>query len=55
MMGVGRLGGIAGSFLVAELARRQFGFGAIFAIVAMAGVAAMAALLVKMAVEPRRG
>jgi AAHS family 4-hydroxybenzoate transporter-like MFS transporter len=55
MMGVGRLGGIAGSFLVAELARRQFGFGAIFAIVAVAGVAAMAALLVKMAVEPRRG
>jgi AAHS family 4-hydroxybenzoate transporter-like MFS transporter len=55
MMGVGRLGGIAGSFLVAELARRQFGFGGIFAVVALAGVAAMAALLVKMAAEPRRG
>jgi AAHS family 4-hydroxybenzoate transporter-like MFS transporter len=54
MMGVGRLGGIAGSFLVAELARRQFGFGGIFAVVALAGVAAMAALLVKMATEPRR-
>ena len=53
MMGFGRLGGIAGSFLVAELARLQFGFGAIFGVVALAGVAAMLALLVKMAAEPR--
>ncbi len=54
MMGVGRLGGIAGSFLVAELARREFGFGGIFAVVAIAGVAAMVALLVKMAAEPKQ-
>ncbi|UVW30226.1 MFS transporter [Massilia sp. H6] len=54
MMGVGRLGGIAGSFLVAELARRQFGFDGIFAVVALAGVAATIALLVKMALEPGR-
>ena len=52
MMGIGRLGGIAGSFLVAELARREFGFGGIFAVVALAGVAATIALLVKMAAEP---
>ena len=55
MMGVGRLGGIAGSFLVAELARRQFGIGGIFGVVALAGVAAMGALLVKMVAEPRQG
>jgi len=51
MMGVGRLGGIAGSFLVAELARLRFGIEGIFGIVALAGVAAMAALLVKLAAE----
>lgn len=54
MMGVGRLGGIAGSFLVAELARRQFGIEGIFAVVALAGVLAMLALLVKLALAPKR-
>nr|WP_306393472.1 MFS transporter [Massilia sp. REN29] len=49
MMGFGRLGGIAGSFLVAELARLQFGIGGIFAVVALAGAVAAVALLVKMA------
>jgi AAHS family 4-hydroxybenzoate transporter-like MFS transporter len=47
MMGVGRFGGVAGSFLVAELARRQVGFESIFAIIAVAGVLATLALLVK--------
>jgi len=48
MMGIGRFGGIAGSFLVAELARRQWGFTGTFAVVAMAGVVATIALLVKL-------
>jgi len=47
MMGVGRFGGIAGSFFVAELARRQVGFAVIFASVAAAGLIAAVALLVK--------
>jgi AAHS family 4-hydroxybenzoate transporter-like MFS transporter len=47
MMGIGRFGGIAGSFLVAELARRAFGFTGTFAVVALAGVVAALALLVK--------
>jgi AAHS family 4-hydroxybenzoate transporter-like MFS transporter len=47
MMAVGRFGGIAGSFLVAELARRHVGFAAIFATVAGAGLLAAIALLVK--------
>ena len=51
MMGVGRLGGIAGSFLVAELARLRFGIEGIFGVVALAGVVATLALLVKLAVE----
>ena len=37
MLGLGRFGGIAGSFLVAELARRQLTFSEIFAIVAYPG------------------
>ena len=51
MMGIGRLGGIAGSFLVAELARLRFGIEGIFGVVALAGVAATLALLVKLAAE----
>jgi len=47
MMGVGRFGGVAGSFLVAELARRQMGVEQIFGVVAIAGVFAALALLVK--------
>jgi AAHS family 4-hydroxybenzoate transporter-like MFS transporter len=46
-MGIGRFGGIAGSFLVAELARRQWGFTGTFAVVALAGLVASIALLVK--------
>jgi AAHS family 4-hydroxybenzoate transporter-like MFS transporter len=47
MLGVGRFGGIAGSFLVAELARRQFSLGALFAVVSAAGAVACLALLIK--------
>ncbi|MDY7548276.1 MFS transporter [Glaciimonas sp. CA11.2] len=47
MLGLGRFGGIAGSFLVAELTRRQFGFSGIFTVLAFAGLIAAAALLVK--------
>lgn len=51
MMGIGRLGGIAGSFLVAELARLRFGIAGIFGVVALAGIVATLALLVKLAAE----
>lgn len=54
MMGVGRFGGVAGSFLVAELSRRQVGFEGIFAVIAVAGVLATVALLVKHWGEPER-
>jgi AAHS family 4-hydroxybenzoate transporter-like MFS transporter len=58
MMGIGRFGGIFGSFLVAELARRQLGFAAIFAVIAVPGLLAGAALFVKQLLHPgapRRG
>ena len=47
MLGIGRFGGIAGSFLVAELTRRQFAFNEIFTVVAVAAVIAAVALVVK--------
>jgi AAHS family 4-hydroxybenzoate transporter-like MFS transporter len=47
MLGMGRFGGIAGSFLVAELTRRQMAFGEIFTIVAVAGLIASVALIFK--------
>ncbi|TKC79227.1 MFS transporter [Trinickia terrae] len=46
MLGVGRFGGIAGSFLVAELTRRHFTFSGVFATIAVAGVLSCAALLI---------
>jgi AAHS family 4-hydroxybenzoate transporter-like MFS transporter len=52
MLGIGRFGGIAGSFLVAELSRRSLGFGEIFSVVAIPGVLAAIALLVKQFAEP---
>jgi AAHS family 4-hydroxybenzoate transporter-like MFS transporter len=55
MLGIGRFGGIAGSFLVAELARRQLSFGQIFMVVAIAGLVSMAALLVKQFAHPEDG
>lgn len=53
MLGIGRFGGIAGSFLVAELARQHFSFENIFAVVAVPGVVACIALLIKQAFQPR--
>ena len=54
MLGFGRFGGIAGSMLVAELTRRHFAFDAIFAVVAVPGLVAALALLVKRWVQPAR-
>jgi MFS transporter, AAHS family, 4-hydroxybenzoate transporter len=53
MLGVGRFGGIAGSFLVAELTRRHFSFAGIFATVAVAGLLACVALLIKQVAQPQ--
>ncbi|WP_085315469.1 MFS transporter [Derxia lacustris] len=55
MLGIGRFGGIAGSFLVAEAQRQQLGFGPTFTLLAIPGVIAMAALLVKQAARPDQG
>ena len=52
MLGLGRFGGIAGSFLVAELARRQLTFAQIFTIVAVAGLISAVALIVKQFAHP---
>jgi AAHS family 4-hydroxybenzoate transporter-like MFS transporter len=52
MLGIGRFGGIAGSFLVAELARRQMSFASIFAILAIPGAIAAIALLIKQIAHP---
>jgi AAHS family 4-hydroxybenzoate transporter-like MFS transporter len=51
MLGVGRFGGIAGSFLVAELSRRQLEFSQVFMVVAVAALVSMAALLVKLVAD----
>ncbi len=52
MLGIGRFGGIAGSFLVAELAARHLSFGEIFAVVAIPGAIAALALVIKQASRP---
>jgi AAHS family 4-hydroxybenzoate transporter-like MFS transporter len=52
MLGMGRFGGIAGSFLVAELARRQLALPDIFLVVATPALLAAAALVVKQFVHP---
>lgn len=52
MLGIGRFGGIAGSFLVAELAARQMSFDNIFTVVAIPGVIATVALLIKQFAHP---
>jgi len=54
MLGFGRFGGIAGSLLVAELTRRHFTFEAIFTVVAVPGLVAALALLVKRWAQPAR-
>src|SRR3984957_8200884 len=53
MLGIGRFGGIGGSLLVAELARRHFSFAGIFAVVAIAGLISCAALIVKQISRPQ--
>ena len=55
MLGINRFGRIAKSFLVAELTRRQFAFSAIFSVVAVAGLVAAIALVVKGVAGPRPG
>jgi len=52
MLGLGRFGAIAGSFLVGELSRRNLSFGEIFTIVAAAGLISAAALVVKQFAHP---
>lgn len=49
MLGVGRFGGIAGSFLVAQLSRQHVSLPGIFTVVAMSGAVACVALLIKQA------
>ncbi|MBN3761458.1 MFS transporter [Burkholderia sp. Ac-20365] len=49
MLGVGRFGGIAGSFLVAQLSRQQVSLPGIFTVVAIAGAVSCVALLIKQA------
>jgi AAHS family 4-hydroxybenzoate transporter-like MFS transporter len=53
MLGIGRFGGIAGSFLVAELTRRHFTFAGIFSVVAVAGLISCIALLIKHVAHPQ--
>ncbi|HEX8480240.1 MAG TPA: MFS transporter [Telluria sp.] len=53
MLGVGRFGGIAGSFLVAELARRELAVGQVFTVLAVAAVVSMLALAVKFLADRR--
>ncbi|WP_179405033.1 MFS transporter [Burkholderia guangdongensis] len=52
MLGVGRFGGIAGSFLVAELTRRHVTFAGVFATIAVAGLLSCIALLIKQMARP---
>jgi MFS transporter, AAHS family, 4-hydroxybenzoate transporter len=46
MLGIGRFGGIAGSFLIAELTTLGLSFAGIFSVLAIAGAVSSAALLV---------
>jgi MFS transporter, AAHS family, 4-hydroxybenzoate transporter len=52
MLGMARFGGVAGSFLVAELVRRHFTLVGVFATIAVAGALSCIALLVKQASPP---
>lgn len=53
MLGLGRFGGIAGSFLVAELSRRQLSLSGIFLVVAIPGLISAAALIIKQIAHPQ--
>ena len=52
MLGLGRFGGIVGSFLVAALTRRHLAFDSIFTVVAVPGLVAAAALMIKQFAAP---
>ena len=54
-LGIGRFGGIAGSFLVAELARRHLPLPEVFILVGVPGLIAAAALLIKDRFSPDPG
>jgi AAHS family 4-hydroxybenzoate transporter-like MFS transporter len=54
MLGIGRFGGIAGSYLVAELSRRQLTFAQIFMVVAIPGGIAAIALVIKQLAHPEK-
>jgi len=47
MLGIGRFGGVAGSFLVAELTREHASLAGIFATLAIGGIVAAIALMIK--------
>jgi AAHS family 4-hydroxybenzoate transporter-like MFS transporter len=51
MLGVGRLGGIAGSFVVAQMSVMQLGFSSILSFLAVPGLLAAAFLLVKQSAQ----
>jgi MFS transporter, AAHS family, 4-hydroxybenzoate transporter len=55
MLGIGRFGGIAGSFLVAQLALLHMSFSGVFAVLAVPALVAAAALMVKRRFDPSRG
>ena len=53
MLGIGRFGGIAGSFLVAELGRRQLGTASVFLVMAGPALIATLAILTKAWLGPK--
>jgi len=55
MLGIGRFGGIAGSFLVAQLALLHMSFAGVFAVLAVPALVAAVALMVKRRFDPARG
>ncbi|WP_028310886.1 MFS transporter [Derxia gummosa] len=55
MLGIGRFGGIAGSFLVAEAQAAQLSLPATFTVLAVPGAIAMVALLIKQMRHPDAG
>jgi len=52
MLGIGRFGGIAGSFLVAQLLAAHLSLTSVFAVVAVPALISAAALMVKRRVDP---
>jgi MFS transporter, AAHS family, 4-hydroxybenzoate transporter len=52
MLGIGRFGGIAGSFLVAQLTALKMSFSDIFMVVAVAGLISTIALIIEQFAHP---